>query len=381
MRLAGIVGLSTGFGALLALGVFLRLPELIQRFGVESEPALVYTYYVVGASSLVLSPLCHVGLRHLDGEGGKGWRALLSGRFVNENPDSACWNYASTARSLPRSIALGFSNPSLALGYLGGFVARSSSVGISLFVPLFVNSYYISSGHCDKEGRSAEEVKESCREAYVLAAELSGVSQLVALIFAPLFGYLADRYRRFNLPLLIAAFLGVVGYIALAALKSPEFRGQEGSLWVLVIMAILGMSQIGAIVCSLGLLGRCVLELENQDNVVKPGVPHIAASLESARTDGRSSANMLGNPSEGNDGGNTSATPLLPSTNRPHERLKGSIAGVYSLAGGIGILILTKAGGKMFDTVSIASPFYMLALFNGLLLLAGIFQGLSLLRE
>jgi hypothetical protein len=51
-------------------------------------------------------------------------------------------------------------------------------------------------------------------------------------------------------------------------------------------------------------------------------------------------------------------------------RLKGSIAGVYSLCGGAAILILTKLGGYLFDTVSSGTPFYMMAGFNGILLIA-----------
>lgn len=52
--------------------------------------------------------------------------------------------------------------------------------------------------------------------------------------------------------------------------------------------------------------------------------------------------------------------------------MKGSMAGVYSLAGGAGILLLTKLGGFLFDKLSPGAPFYMLAMFNGLLLFAGI---------
>ena len=54
-------------------------------------------------------------------------------------------------------------------------------------------------------------------------------------------------------------------------------------------------------------------------------------------------------------------------TDRTH--LKGSIAGVYSLGGGAGILILTKVGGVLFDSAREGAPFFLLAGFNGLLLL------------
>ena len=119
-RLAGIVGIFTGFGALLALAFFLRLPEIIHRRGTSLEQALADSYYVVGALSLILALLCFIGLQNLHGEDEKGWRNLVYGG-PNDPPSSI-----SSLKSLTDAVALGFKNPSLGLGYLGGFVARAS---------------------------------------------------------------------------------------------------------------------------------------------------------------------------------------------------------------------------------------------------------------
>lgn len=363
-RLAGIVGLFTGCGALLALGLLLRLPELIQRAGVKAGQSLADSYYIVGTLSLVLSLVCFVGLRHLNGEDGKDWRAFVHGRPKDQTPSSR--KALNGLTSLIESIKLGFISPLLGLGYLGGFVARASSVGISLFIPLFVNAHYISSGLCDEAAHNPQAIKESCRGAYVLAAELTGISQLVALLSAPVFGYLADRYRRYNLPLLLAALVGVLGYVGLAIIKSPVGSGEGGNLWVFFIMGLLGISQIGAIVCSLGLLGRCVLELEDgrhDNNTTRPEV------------DDASTNHATDHPDHEASGDCNEDAPLLSSKPRSSNHLRGSIAGVYSLAGGIGILILTKVGGLLFDKVSQVAPFYVLASFNMLLLITTLVQG------
>lgn len=58
------------------------------------------------------------------------------------------------------------------------------------------------------------------------------------------------------------------------------------------------------------------------------------------------------------------------------EGYKGSIAGVYSLAGAVGILGLTKVGGLAFDKVRPAAPFWMLAGFNAVLLAVSGGEGL-----
>ena len=368
-RLAGIVGFCTGCGALLALGIFLRLPELFQRIDIPSEQALEDTYYIVGSISLILSVLCYAGLRNLHGEEAKGWRALLYTRTHQETPILS--NGLSSLKSLCRSISLGFQNPLIGLAYTGGFVARASSVGISLFIPLFVNAYYISSGRCDQEGQIPQDAKARCQGAYVLAAELTGTSQVCALIFAPIYGYVADKYRRYNVPLLGAAVVGILGYITLATLDGPEAEGPNGSPWIFVVMALLGISQIGAIVCSLGLLSRGILGVDIQSDATTAGdneATIIDTSCEDNGDDLTRTQNHQNREASREAGENL---PLLPPASRPREHLKGSISGVYSLAGGLGILILTKVGGLLFDRVSVVAPFYMLAVFNGLLLVSG----------
>ena len=119
-RLAGIVGILTGCGALLALGLFLRLPELVQRRGTSPGQALADTYYIVGTMSLVLGLLCFLGLRNLHGEDEKEWRNLVYGG--SDDPPSK----VSSLRSFVDAVALGFKNHLIGLGYLGGFVARAS---------------------------------------------------------------------------------------------------------------------------------------------------------------------------------------------------------------------------------------------------------------
>lgn len=200
-----------------------------------------------------------------------------------------------------------------------------------------MNAYYISSGVCDETGHSPQDVKTHCREAYVLAAELTGVSQLVALLFAPVFGFLADRYRRFNIPLLTAALTGLFGYIGLAFLASPQAKGTHGTPWIFFIMALLGISQIGAIVCSLGLLARAILGLQAESDLSGPASSDPVAPLEAHNFSSEETAGLTNPSNEDNTAQIAEGTPLLHGRGRSQSHLKGSIAGVYSLAGGVGI--------------------------------------------
>ena len=391
-RLAGFVGVFTGLGALLALGLFLPLPARFQNLHIRSGQAIAYTYYVVGFVAILVALFCFIGLRNLNGEEEKGWRMMAGTSakvegLLEKQPQLTYW------KLLLESIRLGYQHPLIGLGYLGGFVARASSVGISLFIPLFVNAYYISSGKCkDNFSDEPTDTQTHCREAYVLAAQLTGTSQLVALLVAPVFGYLADRYRRFHVPLLTAAFIGVLGYAGFALLDSPKPSGANGNPVVFVIVSLLGISQIGCIVGSLGLLGRGILGLEMateftesthildsdiQDDPSTRGSsdPYYESTIDDAVAHDISSSTSYEDRQE-IDSETQGLLHRKLSKNYSLNHLKGSIAGMYSLAGGAGILLLTKLGGFLFDRNSPTAPFYLLASFNALLLLVGVISAL-----
>ncbi|KAH6681641.1 MFS transporter-like protein [Halenospora varia] len=375
-RLAGLVGVFTGCGALVALAVFLPLPAQFSHLkGITQGQAVADSFYVVGVVALFVACFCFFGLRGLQGEEGKGWRLLLgrspSHKYQGVPSEEGIEAVAKRVPFLPYwrllldSTVLGFKDAQIGLGYLGGFVARASSVGISLFIPLYINAYFIRNGFCQGSPNDpSPELKKECRAAYVLSAELTGVSQLVALLCAPAFGYLSDRYRRFNFPLLVASIFGIVGYTAFARLVSPEPKnidGRGGSPAVFLIVSMIGISQIGAIVCSLGLLGRGVLGDEGGYN--------LSSQLRGSQT-----------PPNAFVTDTTETAPLIGSSSTPAQtksrsHLKGSIAGVYSLSGGAAILLLTKLGGTLFDTLSTGAPFYMMAIFNAMLLVIGIGAG------
>jgi hypothetical protein len=364
-QLAGIVGMLTGFGALVALLFFLRLPTRFQDHGIAPSEAVADSFYLVGSVALAVAIGCFFGLRGLSGEEDKGWRRLLNRKqnikpteegFLRDTPPAL----PSYPRLLATSITLGFRDMDIGLGYVGGFVARASSVGISLFIPLFVNAYFIESGRCPanpgESPKTPSEVKENCARAYIVASIISGVSQLVALICAPIFGYLSSVYQKYNLPLLLASVAGVAGYATFGNIQSPDPQSEDGTNGIFFIAALLGISQIGAIVCSLGLLARGI-EAEDDSTLF-----HSDANGSNGQIDGNEEANPL-----------LRSEPSLPSHLRDitggasRSALKGSIAGVYSLAGGAGILLLTKVGGLMFDQVDPGSPFFLMAGFNGLL--------------
>lgn len=254
------------------------------------------------------------------------------------------------------SVFLGFTDSRIGLGYAGGFVARASTVAISTFIPLFVNTYFMSNGFCQGSPHDPNrQLKEECRAAYLLSSILTGSAQLCALILAPVFGYLSHRTGRVNWLILVSTIFGIIGYTIFPQLHSPEFKdidGRGGSPIIFLVAALIGISQIGAIVTSLGILGQGVLAVE------LPRAAHREPTIA---------------PDEDES---TEGEPLLRIRTQEDSiariRLKGSIAGVYSLCGGTAILLLAKLGGYLFDNLSTGAPFYMMAIFNGLLLIVSL---------
>ncbi|WPG98062.1 Hypothetical protein R9X50_00084700 [Acrodontium crateriforme] len=372
-QIAGFVGLFTGAGALLALVVFLPLPTYFQGEngrGQSPAQAVQTSFYIVGAIAVCVAVFIFFGLRNLPGEEEKSLSNLLHPPYDESTKTDDDGNLHITLTPAPsyfilvkEAVKLGFTDSTVALGYLGGFVARASSVGVSLFIPLFVNAYFIREGLCTPNPDNLTDIKKECERAYKLASALTGIAETAALICAPLFGWLGGKIIRGHSewPLLVAALVGIAGYISFGFLEHPDpFHGKGGRSALLSVILI-GISQIGSIVCSLGLLGRGINKTtKNTAHPPRPGTSATVRQLDLTPPAGADTAPLLG--------GTPPSSETPPRTDR--SRLKGSIAGVYSFAGGAGILLLTKLGGKLFDTWTPGAPFFILAVFNALLAIA-----------
>lgn len=217
------------------------------------------------------------------------------------------------------------------------------SVGISLFVPLYVNQWMRARGICPVDP-SDPNYKKTCHEAYILAAMLSGTSQLFALIFAPIVGYFSDRYEP-QYPLLATGVLGFFSCAAFSSLQSLAVGADRS--WAFLHCALMGIGEIGAIVCSLALIGNAV-----------HGTP-VAPSLHQAAQNAGNTHQIL------TEATNLNPIPIDPASQKKPSRLavKGSISGVYSLCGAAGILLLTQFGGWGADHANSGFAFDLLAVF------------------
>lgn len=305
-KLTSVIGMASGVGAVFSVAVYLPLPT---KFG-KTEPAaeaLKHSYYVVGAVTLASSVFLSYGLFS-----SKSIRIPFLSKYLSPYDDvleeieeeEHEIHMEMEKHSYFGLMKLGFleaKNPKIALAYLGGFLSRSTTVVGAVFIPLYVNKYYYRTGVCQSDEKS------SCREAYVQAAILTGIDHTASLIFAPIFGYLADKFGRKN-TLILSSIIGLVASFGFAFLDSPK------SAAAIVFSVFFGIGQIGVILTSMS---------------------------------------------------------LATDKKRAHN---GSISGVYSLVGGFGILIISKAGGYFAD-FWVGSPFIILSGFQIIAIIGSLYAG------
>ncbi|RMZ89215.1 hypothetical protein DV736_g3544, partial [Chaetothyriales sp. CBS 134916] len=339
-RIAGLVGMFTGCGALIALVLFLPLPANFQNHGVKPDLALQYSFYIVATIAFILALWCWLGLRRLSYEVNLDQDRSKDTKFLDQ--------VSVIGHNLRRALAAGFQRSDICLGYLGGAVARASSVGISLFIPLLVNALFLSSHLCQPESAfdspaGLPGLKRKCPRAYIVAAQMTGLCETVALLAAPIFGYVSSKTSRKGFPMMVASACGIIGYALLPTQFSPDDKEKNKRAVAFLAVSLIGVSQIGAIVCSLGVLSNGILAQERTQlpsDAANASLDETEALLESRHDPTTVSSSLL--------------------------QLKGAVAGIYSFYGGAAILVLTKLGGSLFDSVSFGAPFYLMSAFNAL---------------
>lgn len=304
-KYAALIGISTGLGAIFAVSMFLTLPvRLVDKYPqLDMKASLKLSYSAIAIYGVVAGLILFATL--YDFKRANRRATSLESEDVEEPVTLTEDSYF---HLLYTGIQIARSNSEIQLSYIGAFVARSTTVATSVFIPLLVYNYYYDKGNCDSEFPS----KSTCYDGYIFAAILTGVAQTVALILSPLWAWLidSDRFGKHK-SLFVAAALGLFGNYGLCLFATNTLDKYDPRTPTCFIMvSFIGLSQIGIIITSMSLLSG----LKKDPNM-------------------------------------------------------GSLSGLYSLSGGLGILILTKLGGIWSDNW-ILGPFFLLGTFNLLLVIS-----------
>lgn len=257
-KAAGFQGICNGLGAVLALFVLLRLPQSFQHAGQDAVQAGFNTYYIVVGLALVMAILSWIGLK--------------SRASKHDAPKLPLFTMMVNGVKAAK-------DPGIALAYGGAFISRANLTIVGAFMTLWLSNYGIA-----EAGMNAA---DALKKAGIVVA----IAQGVALLGAPFFGILTDKINRVN-ALLIALFISFVGYTSTYLVSDPF-----GPV-MLVVVVIIGLSEIGAIITSGVLIAQ-----------------------------------------------------QTPPANR------GAVIGIFNLMGAVGILVSSLIGGYLFDHWDYSGPF------------------------
>nr|UJH94515.1 MFS.7 [Starmerella bombicola] len=287
-KLSGAAGFASGIGAVLAVSVLLPLPTTLSKGSSTAADGIKAAYSWVGLGGIVVAIIL---LATLYQNPARGLRSLLLGSQNVSIFDEAAVDAGGSVMTYLELLTEGFlnarSDSRLQVAYLGSLVARSASVVLALFVPLWVNQWFYDHEKCQISDPNG------CRAAITQAAILTGIANSMMLLIAPFAGWAGDRFGSVKVLewSSLAGFFSMVGFL---------FTDDVSGFVPIFFSCLIGASQIGVVTMSMSM------------------------STDKRRVAG------------------------------------GSVAGVYSLCGSLGILLITQIGGPLAD-IYIKTPFLVMA--------------------
>ncbi|PZG38007.1 MFS transporter [Spongiactinospora gelatinilytica] len=212
----GLTGFFGGLGAVVAVLVMVRLPQTLESAGHDPVTAARLAFLMIAACVLVVAALL--------------WRTL------SRAPVSRTAGHTPLQRLVREGVALA-RDPGVALSYAASFVARADLAVVVGFMTLWIVD------HATRQGGM------SSAEALARAGAVVGVSQTVALLGAPLFGWLGDRMRRENL-VILAQTVAALAYLSTLLIDDPLGAG------MMVVAVLIGIGEIAGITTAGPLLAQ-----------------------------------------------------------------------------------------------------------------------------
>jgi len=212
-KLSGMAFFLNGIGSVIFITQMTKLPGLFEAQGATGVAAGQYAFFVVAGVAFVAA-IAMLGL--------KGGKAM---KVEDRVPvTKLMFDGLAAAR-----------NPRIAISYLSSVAARADMAVVTIFLILWVTQAATAAGM-------------SPAEAAAKAGMLMGFSQIAAVFWAPLFGFLADKIDRLTL-VVIAFIIAMLGYggvamqqdiLAAAAIPYIVIMGVGMSSTILAVTVLLG---------------------------------------------------------------------------------------------------------------------------------------------
>jgi MFS family permease len=214
---AGYLGMCNGFGAMITVLLLLKLPSMITNsYDYSIHDSTLFTYNLVVGITLASALFMWIGLSHQKAHHEDKHDGVLK---------------------LAKDGLLAAKDPGIALAYGASFVARGNLVVVGTFFTLWLSQYGVDNLGMNKA------------DALAKAGTMIAIAQGCALLGAPVFGILADKFNRIWAMVLTLA-ISSIGYTGTILVDDP-FGG------LMIACAILiGLGEVGCIISSSVLIAQ-----------------------------------------------------------------------------------------------------------------------------
>ena len=272
-KAAGMQGIGNGIGAILTVFVALQLPKIFMDGGSSALQATQRTFWIVATVATFSAVLMAIGLQSRTKRQKEQKKGILE---------------------IAREGIVAAKDPGVALAYMAAFVSRGDLAIVGTFFSLWIVTY------------GTAEAGMTTAEALARSGIIIGVSQMVSLLTAPIFGIMADRMNRVT-AVIIAVSISAIGYGSTMLVDDPT------SGFIFVSAILIGLGEISGVIASGVLIAQQA-------------------------------------PSE----------------------IRGSVIGIFSLCGAVGIMVATGVGGQLFDAWKPQGPFVLFSIFSVIVVIVGI---------
>ncbi len=216
-KMGAISGLMNGFGALTGIFLLSKLPNFFEGKGVSHEQAGTFTFWTATVLALITALLAF-----------KGLKKSKPGKPLPRKP---------VIELLKEGFGAAKVNPRLRLSFVESFIAR----GDLLMLGTFLTAWLFEVGTV-QHGMSAPEAAANM-------GKFAGIPQLCALLWAPFFGVILDRFDRAT-TVVIAMSLAAIGYISVGLTEDIM------STAALIPLILLGIGEFSAIMAGQALVAQ-----------------------------------------------------------------------------------------------------------------------------
>jgi MFS family permease len=220
-KMIGLSSVMNAFGVVLLSAALGSVPNILREAGLDPIAAGRWMMLLTAGFCLIAAVVFQIGLK-----GG------VPAAHAERPPLGAL-------------VRVGFSaarNPRIALSYAAAFTSRGDLVVVGVFISLWAVQAGTAAGL---------DSSEALRRGTIVFA----ISQTMALLWAPVMGWIMDRVNRVT-AIAVAMVLAGAGYLGTGMLSSPL----EGP--AIAVFIVLGIGQISALMTSQGLIGQ---ETRDQD--------------------------------------------------------------------------------------------------------------------